>query len=290
MKFSFQALGTQWWIEIFDELSVERGAEITDFCATFATTYEASYSRFKADSLITTLNASRTLVNPADELIQLLTYGKQLYLRLDTHFNILTGHILEARGYDADYSFKAKETSAPAGNPVTDLHITPDHITLQGEATIDLGGFGKGYLVDLLATQLRQAYQVEQLLINGGGDMFATHKDGEPIQIHLEHPTKPGSMIATTTLLNQGFAASSPHKRVWNNDAGTHTHIIATTLTTDATFIKAAKAADADAIATATLQMSRSQIEQLAKSEDFAIAQFGVQSNQLISTHGFITK
>jgi len=287
MKFSFQALGTTWWIEIFEELSEQTGAEIKDFCTGFATTFEANYSRFKTDSLISLLNRDRVIEQPSAELVQLLTYGKQLYLRLDTHFNILTGHILEARGYDADYSFATTSNSIPAGNPVTDLQITPDKIILLGESRVDLGGFGKGYLIDLLASELKQAYDIEQFVINGGGDMYATNNNGKPIAIHLEHPTKPGTMITHTALLNQGFAASSPHKRVWENTAGKHSHIITNQLTADATFIKATSSADADAIATAALQMTQPQLEQLTKSEKIAVALFNVQADQLVSTKDF---
>ena len=287
MKYSFQALGTQWWIEIFDELAAQRGDEVKDFITTYVSTYEQNYSRFQPDSLVSTLNRDRTVVNPTPEFVQLLEYGKRLYLRSDTHFNLLTGHILESKGYDADYTFTASGPAVGPGNPVIDLQISPDLITLTGESNLDLGGFGKGYLVDMLARQLQHTHGIEQFLINGGGDMYATHNNNQPITIHLEHPTKPGVMITNTTLYNNGFAASSPHRRVWENSTGTHTHIIADNLTADATFIKAATTADADAFATATLMMNQHQIEQLVKTERLAVAQFNAQSEQLKSTKNF---
>ena len=287
MQFSFQALGTKWWIEVFDEISNTTGDEVQDFVTGCASTFERTYSRFLSDSLLSTLNRERVCADPSPELINLLEYGKQLYLRTDTHFNFLTGHILSARGYDAEYSFQSTHSDTLPGNPVIDVQISTGRIELLGEATIDLGGYGKGYLIDLIAAQLRRRFDLRQFLINGGGDMYATHKDGESIEIHLEHPTKPGTMIAQATLLNQGFAASSPHKRVWQNDSGTHNHIIADTLTADATFIKATKAADADAFATASLQMTRPQIEQLAKTEAVAVAQFNIQTSNLTATRNF---
>jgi thiamine biosynthesis lipoprotein ApbE len=134
---------------------------------------------------------------------------------------------------------------------------------------------------------LEHTYELEQFIINGGGDMYATHKNDEPITIHLEHPTKPGTMIANTTLYNNGFAASSPHKRTWKNATGTHTHIIADTITADATFLKTTSAADADAFATATLQMSNHQIEQLIKNEKIAIAQFNANEEVFRASKNF---
>jgi len=286
MKFSFQALGTIWWIELFDELLEQTGAEIKDFCTGFVSTYEASYSRFKSDSLVSRLNRERAFANPPAEFARLLTYGKQLYVQTDTHFNFLTGQVLESRGYDAEYSFKSSDTASRLGNPITDLSITPELVTLN-VGNIDLGGFGKGYLVDLLVAEFKQQFQLDQFLINGGGDIFVTNHQGKPINIQLEHPTKPGVMIGSTTLFNQGFAASSPHKRVWQNDTGTHTHIVAETLTHDATFVKSSKCAEADAVATAALSMSEQQLQSLSKTEKVDLALFSIKSGQLTASPNF---
>jgi thiamine biosynthesis lipoprotein len=286
MKFSFQALGTTWWIELFEDLEDVNLDEAKKFVEVFVSDYEKNYSRFLPDSFISILNRDRTLANPTPEFVKLLEYGKRLYLRSDTHFNLLTGHILESKGYDADYTFTDSGSIETPGNPITDLTITPELIELK-HGNIDLGGFGKGHLIDLIATELKQTLNIEQFFINGGGDMYATHNDGEPIHIFLEHPTKSGTGIGKTTLQNQGFAASSPHKRVWKNATGDHTHIISDRLTSDATFIKATSAADADAFATAALQLNQRDLERLAKSEQLGVALFDIKSKKLVASQSF---
>jgi thiamine biosynthesis lipoprotein len=286
MKWSFKALGTQWWIEIFTDLSEKQQAEVKDFCLLFVSTYENNYSRFKSDSLLSTLNRDRVLPHPAPEFIKLLEYGKQLYLRSDTYFNLLTGHILESKGYDATYSFQDTQSGETPGNPIIDLTITADKIELH-HGNVDLGGFGKGYLIDLLTDNLRRRFDLRQFLINGGGDMFATHHNGEAIEIYLEHPINHGTVIAPTKLHNQGFAASSPHRRVWQNSTGTHHHIISDTITADGTYIKAASAADADAFATTILQLNTGKIEALAQQENLAVAHINATTNQLTKTRNF---
>jgi len=286
MQFSFEALGTTWWIELFENETIKNLDEVKNFVEVFVSNYEKKYSRFLKDSQISILNRERSFENPTSEFVKLLEYGKRLYLRSDTHFNLLTGHILESKGYDADYSFNASGSNETAGNPITDLSITAELIELR-HGNIDLGGFGKGYLIDLIATELKQTLQLEQFFINGGGDMYTTHNNGEPITIFLEHPTEPGKGIAKATIMNQGFAASSPHKRVWKNETGEHTHIVSKRLTSDATFIKAATAADADAFATTALQLSQQDLERLAKSEQLGIALFDIKSGKLVSNQSF---
>jgi len=249
--FTIDALGTRWWIEIFEDISEERSAVVKDDCASFISTFEANYSRFKSNSYISILNAERELQNPSQELIDLLTFGKTKYLETNTLFNIFTGHIQEAKGYDAEYSFMMSDTIPLPGNPVTDLIISDSKIKLNGSAKIDLGGFGKGYLIDLLADFLKSTHTLKYFLINGGGDIYATSDNEKPIEIHLEHPTKPGTSVGTTTLLNQAFAASSPHKRSWTTPAGTQNHIIGNA--GDSSYIKADSAKEADVLATVKL-------------------------------------
>ena len=279
MKWSFNALGTTWWIELFEDLDDQTRHSVKDAVSGLVNTFESNYSRFRADSYVSALNKQRVLHNPDPELIELLTCGKHLYLRTDAVFNFLTGHLLESKGYDAAYSFIGTYTDQQAGNPITDLQITHDKIELL-HGNIDLGGYGKGYLIDRLAEACTEI-GIHQFLINGGGDMYATHNQSEAVEIYLEHPTKPGVFVGTTSLYNQGFAASSPHKRVWKNKTGTHHHIIGETITYDATYVKAATAYEADAFATTLLQLTPAQTSKLLQTEAIAVAQLNTQTQIL---------
>lgn len=249
--FTIDALGTRWWIELFEEVPEERLTALKTDCEAFIDTYERNYSRFKHDSLISKLNTDRKLENPSQELIDLLTFGKQKYLETNTLFNILTGHIQEANGYDAEYSFMMADTIPLPGNPVTDLVISGSEITLSGYSKVDLGGYGKGFLIDRIAERLQEEHGLKYFLINGGGDMYATSDNEKPIEIHIEHPTEPGTFIGTTTLFNEAFAASSPHKRKWKTKDGEQNHIIGEAA--DGSHVKAKSAKEADFLATLKL-------------------------------------
>lgn len=283
---TFEALGTKWWIEIFDDIDEEKGTAVIRDCAFLAHKFNDTYSRFKGDSVISILNRERSFENPSEEYRSILTYGKGLYLRSDSTFNFLVGHVMEARGYDAEYSFTPKDTELKVCNPITDLQISESEITLTC-GNVDLGGFGKGYLIDLMAEQLK-ATGIQYFLINGGGDMYATSDCNEPIKIYLEHPTEPGKYIGETSLLNQGFAASSPFKRQWVHEEQTYTHIVSeTALEAVASFVKADTAAEADAFATTSLLLSQKHLETLASRENFTLTRFSPETNQLWKTVGF---
>lgn len=287
---TFEAIGTKWWIEIFDDVEEETGTVAIGDCARLAAEFNVAYSRFREDSEISKLNREREFINPSHEYRTLLNYGKNLYLRSNGHFNLLVGHVLEARGYDKEYSFTPDPAAKlPVCDPITDLIITDTKITLEC-GNVDLGGYGKGYLVDLMADLLQKHHQLKYFLINGGGDMYATSDRGTPIKIYLEHPTLPGKYIEETTLLNQGFAASSPFKRQWRHENKTYTHIVSKdTIEPKASFVKAATATEADAFGTVALLMNTEQVVTLAKHEQLAIARFDPTTNQIFKTAGFDT-
>ncbi len=280
-----KALGTIWWIEIFTEISATKKQVVYDDLLLFITNFENKYSRFKTDSLITKINTTGSLENPDQMTIDLFHKGQELFTKTNGLFNFLIGEILENRGYDANYSFTVKETVNAKINTLEDLVISPNLITLKS-GRVDLGGFGKGYLIDLISKRLKSTHQLNYFLINGGGDMYTTSDNDTPITIYLEHPTNPETYIGTTTLLNQGFAASSPHKRQWVVNEKKYNHIVSTEheIKIDATFIKAKTAYEADAFATTALMLDPKEIPSFAMRNDFAVAFVPAGETNLIST------
>lgn len=254
------ALGTLWWFEIFDAEESQRDT-ITETIVAHMEQFEANYSRFRPSSHISQLNITGSFENPSEEFIALLNYGKKLYVDTEQVFNFLSAHTQVARGYGSPDTVRQTLDTAPA-NPTEDLTVTKEKITLT-QGAVDLGGFGKGWLVDDLAHLLQNTLQYKYFLINGGGDIYATATpDNQPIEISVEHPTQAGYTIATYPLNNQGFAASSTHKRKWKQGDKEQNHLLTqhgnditvnivadTTLTAD-TFATAASAIESGKLPT----------------------------------------
>lgn len=283
-----KALGTLWWIEVFSELTSEQMLTIKSDLIVSISQFENNYSRFKSDSVLSELNTKKVINNPSPEFVKLLKTGQNLFNETEGKFNILIGDELIARGYDADYSFKLKPSPNYTPNPLSDLIISDTKILLN-TGSIDLGGYGKGYLIDILAEKLKNDFGLKAFLINGGGDIYVASQDNEPITIHLEHPTKPNTYIGETTLKNEGFAASSPHKRSWKIKNKTYHHIVAKDeeIIIDGTFVKAKTVAKADAFATVCLMLNPNQIKNFAKKNNLKIASFNLDSSKLTLSNGF---
>jgi FAD:protein FMN transferase len=280
-QFTFEAIGTHWWIEIFDNITDEELETTKRRFELLSSEFNQKYSRFKSDSFVGILNRERRIETPSEEFCKLLSYGKQLSLRSGTLFNFLSGHILEARGYDADYSFEAKTDADTYQlcNPLTDLTITKDEIILTC-GNVDVGGYGKGWLIDMFANDLKN-HNIPHFLINGGGDMYATSDaQGNGVLIYLEHPTETTTYLMETTIFHQGFAASSPFKRSWKSSEKIYDHVVTKGDTPQiASFVKASTAVDADAFATVAMLLPEASLPDLAIHERLAIARFDPHTN-----------
>lgn len=254
---TINGLGTTWWIEIFDELTDEKSQIIFNDLRLFITTFNDRYSRFYIESDLSRLNDARFIEKPPNEFLKILKFGITLYHDTNEVFNFLVGERMEASGYDPTYSFTPKEASLTTPDPTAVLSLSQKRITL-ALGRVDIGGYGKGYLIDLIAKRLQKKHHLSYFLINGGGDMYVTSDFGKPVTIYLEHPSIAGTYLAETTLYHEGFAASSTQKRRWESAGQTYTHIIDTKTgnthdTSLGVFVKAPEAKLADAWATTLL-------------------------------------
>ena len=283
------ALGTHFWIEIFDEQVTEETLDkIFGLVQGFLTKFENDYSRFTATSLISRLNTSRELLDSPLELAELLRLGVKLYDDTNGIFNLLIGETLAARGYDAAYTFTAQPEPAIIPNPHESLSIETDKITLT-HGQIDIGGYGKGYAIDAIVTLLKERCGIDYFLINGGGDMYGTSDKGTPITIYLEHPIEPETYIGRTTIFNNGFAASSHHKRRWRSGGKTYHHIVDTKgsgmLASDASFITAPSALLADVFGTVALLANTPAMNHFATKYELGVANFIAPSTLTHNQH-----
>lgn len=246
-----KALGTYWYIEVLDN-SVDI-AKLHAFTENLLESFEQRYSRFRKDSDLSKLNMEGVFNNPSDEFLDLLGQAENAYRDTKGVFNIAVGHKMEASGYDSDYSFTQTESvTIPVLSDV--LSFTPKQISLS-EGRLDLGGIGKGYLIDRLAEAYQAEFGLKYFVINGGGDIYATSDHGQAIEIALTHPKDRSLGIGIVSLLNQGFAASSPFLRAWKdrktNTETNHLH----TSNNIASYVVANNVCDADIWAT-TLAIS----------------------------------
>ena len=204
---TFEALGTRWEIVTTNPLTNPLKHKIAACIEAFGSTY----SRFRADSLVTKMSKSAGRYEFPDDVMPLLDFYKQLYVLTSGKVTPLIGDALARAGYDADYSFSPKEqVPVPAWDDA--LRVERNILHTTQPVTLDVGAAGKGYLVDRISSLLDQQEYVDYV-IDASGDLI--HKGTIENRVGLEHPFKPGVVIGVIDVQNKSICASAVNRRSW---------------------------------------------------------------------------
>ncbi|MEP7104109.1 MAG: FAD:protein FMN transferase [Candidatus Dojkabacteria bacterium] len=207
-EITFEAIGTHWHIEIYDQVDLKTiEKNIIDCCREF----ESNYSRFKETSLLSKLNKEKTFLNPSSEFLELLELGSKAKEITDGRFDIAVGTVLENLGYDSKYSFTSKESIVEK-----EVNVNSEQVTISQNTRIDLGGIGKGFLIDKIANLIKD-YDIKYFFINAGGDIYSTSNFDKPIEFSLENPFVLDEAIGTIEIKDKALASSSSNRRSWKD-------------------------------------------------------------------------
>ena len=199
--------------------------------ATWLAAYEERYSRFRVLSELSRLNAAAGRpFRSSPGLFRFVRLALDFARRSDGVFDPTVLRQLELAGYDRSFELI---THAPARAPRTapqkarwsDVRLDEASrtITLPEGAGIDLGGVGKGWAVDRMASILGRP-----CLVNGGGDVFAGEKppDDATWRVGVADPFAPERDLMVMRVVDRGVATSSSLRRRWKAGEATLHHLI----------------------------------------------------------------
>lgn len=199
---AYEAMGTKFWVEIYDTPALnsslkDGGAdtnpldEVKENIVNMLTDFEKKYSRFDTMSLLNQYNRGEVKYDDLDDEFKDILAKSEYYMSItDNTFDIYIQDKLVEKGYGCE-SFNLQNKN------------------------IDFGGIGKGYIIDKIALTLKEKFDIKYFLINGGGDMYMTSDNGQPITVYMQHPLNDGEYIDIIQLKDKAFCASSSFKRVW---------------------------------------------------------------------------
>jgi len=174
---------------------------------------EHKYSRYRPDSVLSTINNGRGRPRQVDdETAQLLDYAEQCWQLSDGRFDITSGILRKVWRFDGSDRLPA----------AADVEALLEHVgwqrlvwqrptlTLPIGMELDFGGIGKEYAVDRCAMLIAQQYPVS-VLVNFGGDLYSsgTRRDGQPWIIAIDDPRATGIQGVATLDLQRGAIATS---------------------------------------------------------------------------------
>jgi len=200
--------------------------------------FEQKYSRFIKDNELDVLNNAED-INVSLELFNILTTCQKYYKSTNGLFDPTVYTTLNSEGYSLS-KFKGYHPSINnelvQGNSSFKFDrvylISPTKVIKPKDLKIDLGGIGKGYVIDKLTEILRKKY--DDFCISVGGDMYLSGVDRENSYsywaINIENPFNVPVTPDLPTLLvsNKAIATSGINKRTWMLEGVSKNHLIDT--------------------------------------------------------------
>ena len=195
--------------------------------------FESRYSRFRPESELSIFNSGSGMeVSP--ELFSLLERSSDWFRETDGVFDPSILSSLEAEGYDASFG-NDRFGTAHIGENVTrrsrfdEVALGPGHFVRKPPSLrIDLGGIGKGYIVDRVAEHLARTY--DHVFVDAGGDIRTHGADMEEgydfWAVDIEDPSGKGDSLATLLLRDRAVATSGTYRRRWTTSEGEKHHLI----------------------------------------------------------------
>lgn len=196
--------------------------------------FEARYSRFRPDSLVSRINAAA-----GREWVEVDRDTEQLFLLCDSLYTMTAGvmdptmlPLLQL------WNWKEPRTTLPTATEVArarelvgwkKVQRTPGRIFLpQAGMALDFGGFGKEFAVDLVA-QLALDHGLQDVLVDFGHDVrvLGTPPGRPAWHIGLEDPRHPGRSWASIAVTgSRGVASSGDYIRCFHFNGRRYGHII----------------------------------------------------------------
>ncbi len=230
---------------------------------------ENSWSRFRADSELSQLNAAGRLDYPST-LFQLAIFEASSAYRLTQgRFDPRVKAALTRIGYERSFADIGTGSELTPGNPPGNLTALPnslgtfrpyydiDERKIECSAEIDLGGIGKGLALRLLDMHLR-ACLGQSHLIEAGGDIITHLATGDhtPWFIDIESPFATENLPILVRVGSAAIATTSTKVRNWKCGGSVKHHIIDPT-TMDS--------AESDLIAVTVIESDSARAEVLSK-------------------------
>ncbi len=232
-KFAFNAMGTQCQVTFMATQSRVAGEQFKAAVVRWVADFEARYSRFLPDSLVSRINqaAGKCWVEVDEETDQLLAMCHELHFFTRGVFDPTALPLIQL------WNWKAKPVVIPCDAEIEaarklvgwqNVQRRKGAIFLSREGmSIDFGGIGKEYAVDRVI-QIAGQHGILNVLVDFGQDVRAQGRPADKSVWHigLEDPQNPGKCWAGLAIMDRAVATSGDYLRNFIVNGRRYGHII----------------------------------------------------------------
>jgi thiamine biosynthesis lipoprotein len=232
-KLAFAALGTQCEVQYAAPGGDAQAAAFERAAVAWVAAFEAKYSRFRPDSLVSRINAAAgsAWIDVDAEMEALLKLCDSLHFMTQGVLDPTALPLLRLWDYKAEHPRIPTAPEIAAARALVGwkkVQRAPGKVFLPlAGMALDFGGFGKEYAVDIVA-QIALDHGLTGALVDFGHDLRAlgTPPDRPAWHIGLEDPRKPGTAAGSIGVTGKGVASSGDYLRSFVIGGKRYGHII----------------------------------------------------------------
>lgn len=232
-KLAFPALGTNCEVQYAAPGGEPQAAAFERAVVGWVSAFEAKYSRFRPDSLLSRINAAagRSWVEVDAEMEAMFKLCDTLHFMTQGVLDPTTLPLIRLWNYKSEQPRLPSEAEVAAACRLVGwkkVQRSPGRVFLpEPGMALDFGGFGKEYAVDLTA-QLATDHGLPCALVDFGHDLRALGTPpGRPAwHIGLEDPHQPGASAGSIAVIGRGVASSGDYIRRFVLNGKRYGHIL----------------------------------------------------------------
>ncbi|WP_371260926.1 FAD:protein FMN transferase [Bradyrhizobium sp. Cp5.3] len=255
---------------------------------------ERLFSLYLPDSALVELNRTGILVDPAPELVDLLSDSRRYAELTDGMFDptvqplwtLYVEHFSSA-GADPSGPPQAAVKAALGHVDYRRMSIRRDRIVLPKGAELTLNGIAQGYVTDKVVDLLRSQGIAQSLVDMGETRTIGSRPDGSPWEVGIADPEHPGRIETTLRIVDRAVSTSGGYGFRFD-PTGRFNHLFDPTNGGCASLYRsvttvASSATAADALSTAFSLMPEAQIRSL-------LPKTGIERVHLIDAAGGVSE
>jgi len=232
-RLTFQAMATQCEVQYTAPGGDPQAARFEAAAQTWVHAFEARYSRFQPDSIVSRINAAagKEWVPVDEETETLLSLCDTLHFMTRGILDPTALPLIRIWNWKADPPVIPTPAEIAAAQRLVGwpkVQRQPGKVFLpQPGMALDFGGFGKEYAVDLVSL-IGVDHGLTDLLVDFGHDLRATGAPPGKAAWHigLEDPKNPGKTWASVGLTGRSIASSGDYLRSFTVGGRRYGHII----------------------------------------------------------------
>ncbi|MDI3543704.1 MAG: FAD:protein transferase [Candidatus Atribacteria bacterium] len=214
--------GFDTWIEV--ELP-RNNATLFSQISSLVAHLDQLWNRFSPSSIIFKINHSPLPLLVDEDTFQILEVAQEGREKTQGFFNVLITPLVDLWGFSTQPSLPQEEEIEKMVEKINNsklfLSKEDNKVLIEGEGEIDLGGIGKGYLIDKIVSIL-QKEKVSQALINAGGEVFAW---GKQVKVGIRHPRQE-KLLGYVVIENEAVSTSGDYYRFFEEGGIRYHHIL----------------------------------------------------------------